>query len=114
MGLGSPLQLQRLLLHPLPGSHTWVSPSAPGEASQLLTLCALCLSPCLRPCRSFSPLCTDPATLKAGVAEGRANVVALARALFGGELPALRSIDGEAGRGCGQACAVLHACRLLA
>lgn len=59
-----------------------------------LTCPRLCSYAPLPPC-SFSPLCTDPATLKAGVAEGRANVIALARALFGAELPALRSMDGE-------------------
>ncbi len=52
--------------------------------------------PCFPRC-SFSPLCTDPTTLKTGVAEGRANVIALARALFGAELPALRGLDGEKG-----------------
>lgn len=57
-----------------------------------------CPPPLCCPRCSFSPLCTDPATLKAGVAEGRANVVALARALFGAELPALRSLDGEGAR----------------
>lgn len=35
------------------------------------------------PTRSLSPLCTDVATLKAGVAEGRRNVMALAQALLG-------------------------------
>ncbi|KAI7840064.1 hypothetical protein COHA_006195 [Chlorella ohadii] len=84
-GLAQDDQLLQALTHPAPYELPWfagahVYPLYPGSAS------------------NFSPLCTDPTTLKAGVAEGRANVIALARALFGAELPALRSLDGEGER----------------